>query len=112
MPAGLDEADIRDTAALSLTLRLEDADGWVAGVAAGEAPLREALARGVRSAQDEPNGWNAVVLPALASASWLVSPGSADLTILLPRLPAYSILAPETVELAVHATLLLSGRGR
>ena len=112
MPAGLDEADIRDTAALSLTLRLEDAEGWVAGVAAGEPTLREALARGVRSAQDEPNGWNAVVLPALASASWLVSPGSADLTILLPRLPAYSILAPETVEVAVHASLLLSGRGR
>ena len=52
------------------------------------------------------------VLPALASASLLVSPGSADLTILLPRLPAYSILAPETVEVAVHASLLLSGRGR
>ena len=111
MPAGLDEAAIRDTATLSLTLRLDDADGWVAGVDADQA-LRYALAGGVRSAQDEPNGWNAVVLPALAAASWIVTPGSADLTIQLPRLPAYNILAPETVEVAVHSSLLLSGRGR
>ena len=111
MPAGLDEAAIRDTATLSLTLRLDDADGWVAGVAADQS-LRSALAGGVRSAQDEPNGWNAVVLPALAAASWIVTPGSADLTIQLPRLPAYNILAPETVEVAVHSSLLLSGRGR
>ena len=111
MPAGLDEAAIRDTATLSLTLRLDDADGWVAGVAADQA-LRNALAGGVRSAQEEPNGWNAVVLPALAAASWIVTPGSADLTIQLPRLPAYQILAPETVEVAVHSSLLLSGRGR
>jgi len=133
MPTGLDEAKLRldttpeqcddpasttpDARCLSLlSIQLDPGDGWswpnlydVLGDS--YAPLREAFARGVRSAQSEPAGWNAVVQPALADASnWFV--GTDYVAIRTPRLSSYAILAPETVEVAVPAALLLSGRGR
>ena len=69
------------------------------------------LVRDIRSLQSEPNGWNAIVVPALLDAAatphggrgtvWNVSGAdaadAAELAIWLPELVAYALDAPETI---------------
>ena len=61
-----------------------------------------ALLEGVRSAQDEAAGWNAVVQPALVKLNvQRLTP--TRLTVALPRVPTYDISVPETVRLPAAA---------
>ena len=57
------EASLRSAATLEVEVLLQG-DMWAAGVG-DDHPATAALLAGLRSAQDEPAGWNAAVLPAL-----------------------------------------------
>ena len=55
------------------------------------------LLEGVRSAQSEAAGWNAVVQPALVKVN-VERLTPTRLTVTLPRVPTYDISVPETVR--------------
>ena len=92
--------------------------GWLAsnatngtnGTLAAQAAVdveRAALLAGIRSAQDEPRGWNAIVGPSLAAADVLrLSDTVVRLTVRAAA--AYSIDEPETVAVTLPAQLLSS----
>ena len=84
-------------------------DEWdpALGVAAG--PHTFGVIGGLRSAQDEPAGWNAVVQPKLYHAHLRRLSGTL-LQVDVPAQPAYKITAPETISLAIPPAALLSRR--
>ena len=58
-----------------------------------------ALLSGVRSAQSEPAGWNAIVVPALQELN--VARTGTLVLVTIPRVPTYDITAPETISLTL-----------
>ena len=92
----------------SLILTL-DGDSWSAGVGVNEADTAPLVAAFTSLHSNEPSGWAAVVTPVL-SASMVVRTSAHELTIGLPVLPCYDILAPEVVTLSVPSTAIASGR--
>ena len=67
-----------------------------------------ALLSGVRSAQSEPAGWNAIVVPALQELN--VARTGTLVLVTIPRVPTYDITAPETISLTIPGAVLTSGR--
>jgi hypothetical protein len=81
-------------------------DAWAPSVGAPGAPTT-ALLESLRSAQNEPWGWNNVVLPALTADN--VERRSDTLVVVtLPISPNYSILKPETLRITLPAVTLRS----
>jgi hypothetical protein len=94
------EQDIRGAVAGSLTFELTIFDDFFTAMV-GHRHIDPAatvtLLEGVRSAQSEPAGWNAVVLPALTKVN-VERRTPTRLTVTLPRVPTYDISVPETVR--------------
>ena len=67
-----------------------------------------ALLSGVRSAQSEPAGWNAIVVPALRELN--VARTGTLVLVTIPRVPTYDITAPETISLTLPAAAVASGQ--
>ena len=69
----------------------------------------ELFLEGLRSAQEETNGWNAVLVPALKKLN-VARSSTTDVTITLPRVPTYDITVPETISLALPPAAVSSGQ--
>ena len=81
-------------------------DAWAPSVGVPGAPTT-ALLGSLRSAQNEPQGWNNVVLPALTADN--VERRSDTLVVItLPISTNYSILKPETLRITLPAVTLRS----
>jgi hypothetical protein len=99
------EASLRSAATLEVEVLLQG-DMWAAGVG-DDHPATAALLAGLRSAQDEPAGWNAAVLPALDFRHvTVVSPTA--LRIALRQVAFYQIDEPETITARIPASALAS----
>ena len=86
------------------------ADTWMEEVG-GDAALDSSILAGMTSAQSEPYGWNAIVVPQLAQSPALlrqVSPGLVEVDI--PMYPEYSISYPEVITLVVPPAALTSNQ--
>ena len=112
--ASLTEAMASPDAAAALTLEISvgGGDGWVAGVGERGHPATTALLQSLRSLQDEPGGWNAVVAPLLGDAN-VSTPANGTVTLRLPQrcvaCEPYVIAAPETVRLVIPGAALRAG---
>ena len=84
------------------------ADTWqpLVGIDVGASVL---LLSGLRSIQSEPYGWNAIVLPGLASSN-LVRKSETVLEVTLPLFAEYEISAPETLVLTIPVGSLTSNQ--
>ena len=99
------EASLRSAATVEVEVLLQG-DMWAAGVG-DDHPATVALLAGLRSAQDEPAGWNAAVLPALDFRHVTVDSPTA-LRIELRQVAFYQIDEPETITASIPATALAS----
>ena len=104
----------RDAAAaaeLELEVEVGGGDDWEQSVGTAGELTTALLLAGLRSAQAEATGWNAVVQPALSHAH-LSAPRNGSVTVRLPQLCAscagYEISSPETIQLTIPAEALLS----
>ena len=94
------EQDIRGAVAGSLTFELtvgNDTFTAMVGHRHIDPAATVTLLEGVRSAQSEAAGWNAVVQPALVKVN-VERLTPTRLTVTLPRVPTYDITVPETVR--------------
>ena len=102
------EASLGTGEGLHLLIELSD-ESWAAAVGV-EAAASEELERGLRSLQDEPYGWNAIIQPALvgrnATAIRRISDAVIELT--LPPLADYAIVNPETLVVSIPASAVAS----
>jgi hypothetical protein len=71
--------------------------------------ISEAMLRALSSTGSEAGGWNAVVQPALDYSN-LFRVNATELRIRLPAKPNYLVSAPETLQLVVPASALLSNQ--
>lgn len=91
----------------SLTITLVD-DTFSTGVGV-DASASQALARGLRSLQDEPAAWNSVVIPELvASEDAVVRLSDTEVMIHLPPIYGYAISYPETLVVSIPASAVSS----
>ena len=103
------DASIQAAAALTLRLTLIG-DLWKAGLETN-AVAKAALLNGLRSAQGEARGWNAIVLPKLLSSPELVQLVSdTAIEITIPSLLNYDISAAETISAVVPPEAVASGQ--
>ena len=106
------EQDIRGAVTGSLTFELTIFDDFFTAMV-GHRHIDPAatvtLLEGVRSAQSEPAGWNAVVLPALTKVN-VERRTPTQLTVTLPRVPTYDISVPETVTVFLPPAAVSSGQ--
>ena len=95
---------------LRVTLTLEG-ESWVPGIGV-DAAVSEALERGFRSLQDEPAGFNAIIMPALVSRNATAIDRIDDTTIeiSLPPIPSYHVVNPETLVVSVPANAVTSNQ--
>ena len=93
---------------LELTITLTG-DSWAAGVGTDPA-ASEALERGLRSLQDEPGGFNAVLMPALVqrNATAITRISDTRIEIRLPPVVHYHVRNPETLIVSVPASAVAS----
>ena len=107
----LDEAAVqsRDNALLLNLLN----DTWVPALGSdcesGGASATRALLRALVSAQHEPNGWNAIVRPALG-CEHVARVSDVLVIVSLPPRDQYDITAPEVIEVIVPGAALTSGQ--
>ena len=82
---------------LHLVIELSD-ETFAPGIGV-EAAASVDLERGIRSLQDEPYGWNAIVLPALVSrnSTALARLSDTAIELTLPPMPTYATTYPETL---------------
>ena len=115
--APLRDADSLDEAAVqsrdnSMLLRLLN-DTWVPALGSdcdvGPESATRALLRALESAQSEPNGWNAVVRPALG-CEHVARVSDVLVIVSLPPRDQYDITAPEVIEVIVPGAALTSGQ--
>ena len=104
-----EEEALRSMAGNSLIIHLQGDTFVPAVLLPGEASA--AMLASIRSDQNEPGGWNAVVQPALTYAA-LAWDGEAPsvLRLTLPQFYLYSITAPETVKVSIPAVAVASAR--
>ena len=74
----------------------------------GEREVVAAIVDGMLSEQDEPNGWNVRVRPALAQTNMTLLPDKQTMRFELPPIALYSVHAPETVYITLPAVAVSS----
>ena len=92
------EADLRSPQAHTLELTLTD-DTWLPSIGL-DGPASAALLSGLRSAQADARGFNAIVQPSLTAGD-LVRLDARTLRLTIPQRAEYDIAAPETLTFTV-----------
>ena len=104
------EEDIRQNGAIEFEVTLyNDTFAPLVGHRHVDPYATTLLLRGVRSAQHEESGWNAVVLPVLARKN-VMRDSTTHLTVHLPICTTYDISAPETISVAIPPEAVSSGQ--
>ena len=93
-----EEADLRSLASHTLTMKLTGGT-WLPTVGL-EGAASSALLGGLRSAQDEAQGWNGAIQPLLTSVE-LARLDDTTVEVTIPQRAGYDIASPETITLTV-----------